>query len=76
MFMFMFTHTLRLVADVADAAVTSPQVLTDAVLTDVRVQGALVDVWEERGVIQQEQTHTERRDSEQHKHNTHLCRQL
>ena len=35
---------VRLVADVADAAVASSQVLTHAVLTDVRVQSALIDV--------------------------------
>jgi len=35
---------VRLVADVADTAVASSQVLTHAVLADVRVQGALVDV--------------------------------
>ena len=33
-----------LVADVTDAAVAPSQVLTHAVLTDVRVQGTLVDV--------------------------------
>lgn len=33
-----------LVANVTDAAVAPSQVLTHAVLTDVRVQGTLVDV--------------------------------
>lgn len=40
-----FAAGVGLVADVTDAAVASSQVLTDAVLTDVWVQGALVDVW-------------------------------
>lgn len=43
-----FAAIVRLVADVADAAVASSQVLAYAVLTDVWVQGALVDVWGRR----------------------------
>lgn len=39
-----FAADVRLVTDVADAAVASPQVLADAVLADVGVQRALVDV--------------------------------
>lgn len=45
-----FAAVVRLVADVADAAVASSQVLAYAVLTDVWVQGALVDVWGRRGI--------------------------
>lgn len=43
---------VRLVAGVADATVASPQVLADAVLADVRVQGALIDIWETSYFIQ------------------------
>lgn len=39
-----FAAGVRLVTDVTDAAITSSQVLTYAVLTDVRVQGTLIDV--------------------------------
>lgn len=39
-----FATDVRLVADVADAAVASSQVLAYAILTDFWVQGALVDV--------------------------------
>lgn len=46
-----FAAIVRLVADVADAAVASSQVLAYAVLTDVWVQGALVDVWGRRGIL-------------------------
>lgn len=46
-----FATVVRLVADVADAAVASSQVLAYTVLTDVWVQGALVDVWGKRSIL-------------------------
>lgn len=39
-----FATGVRLVANVTDAAVASSQVLTYAILTDVWIQGTLIDV--------------------------------
>lgn len=45
-----FAAIVRLVTNVANAAVASSQVLAYAVLTDIWVQGALVDVWRGGGI--------------------------
>lgn len=50
------THTVfparvGLIAAVADAAIASTQVLTDAILADVGVQAALVDICKQKNII-------------------------
>lgn len=39
-----FTASVRFIAYVADAAITSSQILTDAVLTNIWIQCALIDI--------------------------------
>lgn len=41
--------SVRLVADVTDATVAPAQVLADPILTDVWIQSAFVNVYEETG---------------------------
>lgn len=39
-----FATSVRFITNVADAAITSSQILTDAVLTNIWIQGALIDI--------------------------------
>lgn len=39
-----FATRVRFITNVADAAITSSQILTNAILTNVWIQGALIDV--------------------------------